>query len=118
MDNQELVEVNSEIERINSRVANIELIVSSIEGLAEKGLEAFTKHLDHKEEIQQKEIELQNTIHKRSVVIVGATVVGVVALVFTAMLLGEKELVKTILTSSLAVGAGFGVKSALNKSKG
>ena len=125
---QELVEVNNEIERINDRVANIERIATTIEDLAEKGVEAFVKHMNHKEETQQKEleldnakhqreIELENTIHKRSVAIIGATVVGVVALVFTAMLLGEKELVKTILTSSLAVGAGFGIKSALNKSK-
>ncbi|NMR28082.1 hypothetical protein HH219_21635 [Pseudoalteromonas sp. NEC-BIFX-2020_015] len=126
MDNQELIEVNSEIDRINTRVENIERIAATIEDLAEKGVEAFVKHMDHKEETQQKELELdnakhqrelelENTIHKRSVIIVGATVVGVVALVFTAMILGEKELVKTILTSSLAIGAGIGIKSALNK---
>ncbi|TGV17176.1 hypothetical protein E5N72_18275 [Pseudoalteromonas sp. MEBiC 03607] len=129
MEKQELIEVNNEIERINDRVANIERIASTIEDLAEKGVEAFVKHMDHKEETQQKELELdnakhqrevdlENIIHKRSVIIVGATVLGVFALVFTAMLLSEKELVKTILTSSLAVGAGFGIKSALNKPKG
>ena len=126
MENRELIGVNSEIDRINTRVDNIERIAATIEDLAEKSVEAFVKHMDHKEETQQKELELdnvkhqrelelENTIHKRSVIIVGATVVGVVALVFTAMILGEKELVKTILTSSLAIGAGIGIKSALNK---
>ncbi|MBE9398932.1 hypothetical protein IOQ59_16860 [Pontibacterium sp. N1Y112] len=129
MEKQELVAVNAEIERINDRVANIERIASTIEDVAEKGVEAFVKHLEHKEETQQKELdlekvkhqrelELEDTVHKRSVFIISATVFCVVALVFTAMLLGEQELVKTILTSSLAVGAGFGIRSALTKSKG
>lgn len=129
MDNQELVEVNHEIERINTRVANIERIASTVEELAEKGVEAFVKHLEHKEETQQKELELEsvkhqrevdleNVMHKRSVIIICATVFCVVVLVFTAMILDQKELVKIILTSSLAVGAGFGIKAALTKSRG
>lgn len=97
---QELVEVNNEIERINNRVANIERIASTIEGLAEKGVEAFCKHLEHKEETQQKELEvenikhqreteLENTMHKRAVFIIAATVLCVVGLVFVAIILAE-----------------------------
>tara|TARA_R110001583_G_scaffold6774_10_gene34069 strand:+ start:2816 stop:2977 length:162 start_codon:yes stop_codon:yes gene_type:complete len=52
-------------------------------------------------------------MHKRSVIIIEATFFGVVALVFTAMLLGEIVLVKTILTSSLALGTGFDKKADL-----
>lgn len=129
MKEKELIEVNNELNRINDRVANIEQIATTIENLAEKGFEAFVKHMDHKEETQQKELELDNakhqreieledTLHKRSVVIIGVTVMGIIGLVLTAMLIGEKELVKTILTSSFAVAAGFGIKSALKKSKG
>ncbi|WP_036186589.1 hypothetical protein [Marinobacterium lacunae] len=125
MEKQELMEVNSEIERINHRVANIERVAATIEEIADKGVDAFCKHLKHKEETQkktlelesakhQREIELENTVHKRSIFIIGATVLGVVVLVLTAMLLGQIELVKTILTSSFAVGAGFGLKVALS----
>ena len=128
MDNKDLIEVSNEIERINDRVANIERIASTIEDLAEKGVEAFCKHLEYKEEAQEKElalesakhqreIDLENKIHKRSVLITSITVLCVVLLVFTAMVLGQTELVKTILTSSFAVGAGFGLRTALTKSK-
>ncbi|MGD8113201.1 hypothetical protein [Vibrio sp. TRT 17S01] len=127
-DKQELVEVNNEIERINSRMDNIERIASTVEDLAGKGVEAFCKHLEHKEETQQKELEieslkhkreleLEDTMHKRAVFIVAATVLCVVGLVFTAMILGQTDLVKTILTSSFAVGAGFGLKAAITKGK-
>ena len=126
MKNKELVEVNHEIELINNRVENIEQIASTIEELAEKGFEAFNKHLEHKEEIKQKElinenlrhereVELESKIHKRSIMILSFAVFCIVTLVFTALLLGEKEVVKIILTSSLAVGAGFGLKASLTR---
>ncbi|MFS1504162.1 hypothetical protein BCU13_012215 [Vibrio lentus] len=129
MEKQELIEVNNQIEHINQRVANVERIASTVEHLAEKGTDAFIKHLEHKEELQEKElelesvkhkreIELENDMHKRSIIIIASTVFSIVLLVFTAMVLGQTELVKIILTSSFAVGAGFGLKAALTKSKG
>lgn len=128
MEKQELVAVNSEIDKINDRVEKIERIARTVEDVVEKGVEAFVKHLEHKEETQQKELDLEqvkhqreldleNAVHKRSVFIISGTVFCVVVLVFTAMLLGEHELVKTILTSSLAVGAGFGIRSTLTNTK-
>lgn len=125
-ENHELLEVNNEIERINNRVANIERIAATVEDLAGKGVEAFCQHLEHKEEIQRKEleqenakhereVELENTMHKRSIQIVGTVVLCIVLLIFTAMILGQNDLVKTILTSSLAIGAGVGLKAAFSK---
>lgn len=124
---QELLKVNSEIERINDRVANIERIATTVEDLAEKGVEAFCQHIAHKEESQQRElelesekhkreIELENAMHKRAIQIIGVSALCIVILVFTAMTMGQNELVTTILTSSFAIGAGFGLKSALGKS--
>ena len=126
--NKDIARVNGEIERINDRVANIEKVAETIEDLAEKGVEAWTAHLRHKQDNQYKkheieidkhkrELDLEDKVHRRSMLVIGFATLTLVGLVLTAMLLGQIELAKTILTSSFAIGAGFGLKSVLSKSK-
>lgn len=124
----ELVEVNQELEKINGRVNNIEQIASTIETLAEHGLESWDKYLTQKDEQEkrnaelaqiqhQRELELEDKIHKRSIVILGIFVSFIFLLILVALLKEQNELVKIILTSSFAVAGGAGLVSLFKKNK-
>jgi len=128
MKENELVEVNHELEKINSRVNNIEKIASTVEKLAEHGFESWSKYLSQKDEQEkrnaelkqiqhQRELELEDKIHKRSIIILGVFVSSIFLLILVAMLKEQTELVKIILTSSFALAGGAGVVSLFKKNK-
>lgn len=128
LEKQTLVEVNHEIERINEKVKNIEQIASTIETLAEHGLESWDKYLTQKDEGEkreadisltkhQRELELENLVHKRSMIILGGCLISVVLLILVAMLKDQNELVKIILGSTLAVAGGAGITNMFKKNK-
>lgn len=123
-----MVEVNHELEKINGRVNNIEQIASTIETLAENGLQSWDKYLTQKDEQEkrnaeleqtqhQRELELEDKTHKRSIVILAIFVSFIFLLILVAMLKEQNELVKMILTSSFAVAGGAGVVSLFKKNK-
>lgn len=110
----------AQIERLDTRLKQIERIAGTVESIAENGFAAATKYLESKAETErkqaeaedaqhQREIELQDRLHKRSVVVLSLIVFVVFVLVITAMFMGQFELVKIILGSSLAVAGGAGM---------
>ena len=110
----------AQIERLDSRLKQIEKIAETVESIAENGFAAATKYLESKaekdrkeaeaaDEQHQREIELQDKLHKRSVVVLSLIVVVVFILVVIAMVMGQFDLVKIILGSSLAVAGGAGI---------
>ena len=128
MKDQELLEVNHEIERINEKVKNIEQIANTIEKLAEHGLESWDKYLIQKDEREkrdaglasakhERELELESKVNKRAMIILGGSIFSVVLLILVAMLKDQNELVKIILTSSLAIAGGAGITNMFKKSK-
>lgn len=110
----------AQIERLDSRLRQIEKIAETVESIAENGFAAATKYLESKAESErkeaetadaqhQREIEFQDKLHKRSVVALSLIVLAVFTLVVIAMFMGQFELVKIILGSSLAVAGGAGI---------
>lgn len=110
----------AQIERLDNRLKQIEKIAETIESVAEKGLEAATKYFESKAERERqdaesadaqhkREIELQDNKHKRSIVVLSIIVTWIFILVFAALYVGQYELVKIILGSSLAVAGGAGL---------
>lgn len=110
----------AQIERLDSRLKQIEKIAETVESITKGGLEAATKYLESKAETErqaaeranaqhQREIELQDRQHKRSIVVLSLMVLVVFSLVVICMFMGQFDLVKIILGSSLAVAGGVGV---------
>ena len=110
----------AQIEKLDNRLKQIEKIAETVESITEKGLAAATKYLESKAETErqeavaanaqhQREIELQDKQHKRSVLVLSLTVLVVFTLVVIAMFMGQFDLVKIILGSSVAVAGGAGI---------
>jgi hypothetical protein len=110
----------AQIERLDNRLKQIEKIAETVESITEKGLEAATKYFESKAELERqdaetadaqhkREIELQDKKHQRSVIVLSIITTLVFILVFAAMYMGQYELVKIILGSSLAVAGGAGL---------
>lgn len=110
----------AQIERLDSRLKQIEKIAETVESITGKGLIAATKYFEKKAEQDRieaeaadaqhlREIELQDKLHKRSVSMLSLIILVVFVLVITAMVMGQFELVKIILGSSLAVAGGAGM---------
>ncbi len=121
-----LVDVNHEIEVLSEKVQSIERIASTIESLAESGVEAFTKYMESKTKNKEKELnlklhqhekelELQDKAHKRMAIVLVIVLASIVGLLLAAMLTNRDELVAIILNSSLAIGAGAGLTSLFRK---
>ena len=128
LDNKDNIEINHELERINDRVKNIEQIATTIESLADHGLKSWEKYLDQKNErekreadvqvkLHEKEIEVEDRKHKRSIIVLFICIFIVFILLLTAMIIGQYDLVKVILGSSLAVAGGAGITSMLKRGK-
>jgi len=110
----------AKIESLDSRLKQIEKIAETVESITKGGLEAATKYLESKAETErqaaekanaqhQREIELSDRQHKRSVIVLSLIVLSVFTLVTICMFMGQFELVKIILGSSLAVAGGAGM---------
>jgi len=65
----------------------------------------------------QREVDLQDKLHKRSVVVLFGVVSLVFVLLIYAMVLKEFDLVKIILGSSLAVAGGAGIANLFKGKK-
>ncbi len=125
---KDVVEINYELERINDKVQNIERIAGTIESLADSGLKSWEKYLQQKDErekreaelkrlVHEKEIEAEDKKHKRAVTILGGSILIVFILLLTAMLIAQYDLVKVILSSTLAVAGGAGITTMFKKEK-
>lgn len=118
----------AQIERIDTRLRQIEKIAETVESITEKGLEAATRYLENKAETDrqaaeaanaqhQREIEVQDKQHKRSVIVLSLIVLVVFSLIVIAMLMAQFELAKIILGSSLAVAGGAGITNLFRGSR-
>lgn len=124
----EIVEINYEIDRINDRVKSIERVAKTVEALAESGLKSWDKYLQQKNEreireaelkkkLHEKEIESEDKKHKRSTIVLSGSMLIVFVLLMTAMVIGQYELVKVILSSTLAVAGGAGIATMFKRNK-
>lgn len=118
MHETELQEVKkSNIEQLDVRMRNIEKVAQTIENVTENGFASANEYLKNKAEQEKLDLELEDRQHKRSIWILGCVVVALFALLMTAMLLKQFELVKIILGSALAVGSGAGITSLFKRKK-
>lgn len=108
--NQELpMPHQTEIVEIDQRLRNVEQIVDVVKHVSDKAVDSWAKYLEQKTQQAEKESTLADFQHKRST----GVLVYVVSLVFMlcviALFKEQYELVKLIIGSSLAVGAGAGL---------
>lgn len=110
----------AQIERIDTRLKQLEKVAETVESITKNGLDAATKYFESKAEKDRqeaeaadarhrREIELQDKIHKRSTLALSLITFFIFVLVVAAMYLGQVELAKIILGSSLAVAGGAGI---------
>lgn len=107
----------AELISFDQRLQNIEKITSTIDNVTGKALESWAHYLEQKNESHKREIETQNTQHKRASYILLTSIVLVFILLMSAMLKGQYDLVKIILGSSLALAAGAGISTAFMSKK-
>ncbi len=111
--NQEAPPVEVEVKQFDERIRNVERVVDMIKGISDKAFELGTDYLIKKTEYEQRQQELDDTQHKRSVSLIVFAITVVFVLCMTALLENQVDLVRLFINSSLAAAAGMGVTSLL-----
>ena len=97
---------------------NTKLLEQGVEYLRDsinKGVDAWAKTQDSKLALERQEKEIGDIQHKRSTYLLAAIIVVIFALSVIALLKNQFELVKWILGSSFAAGAGAGLREILKR---
>ena len=116
--NKELaIPQQTEILEIDQRLRNVEQIVDVVKRVSDKAVDSWAKYLEQKTQHAEKECALADTQHKRSTGVLVYVLSLVFALCVVSLLKEQYELVKIIIGSGLAVGAGVGL-STLFKGRG
>lgn len=108
-DKELVVPQRTEIVEIDQRLRNVEQIVDVVKHVSDKAVDSWSKYLEQKAQQAEKELALADAQHKRS----SGVMVYVISVVFILCIISlfkeQYELVKLIIGSSLAVGAGAGL---------
>ncbi len=102
---------------IAKRLENVEKVVDVIEHLSARAADSWKHYLQEKATSDEKAQILDDRQNKRAVFIVCYSITSVGALCILALWKDQYELVKLILSSSLALAAGAGVTSVWKKSR-
>ena len=112
-----LVPRQTEIVEIDQRLRNVEQIVDVIKHVSDKAVDSWGKYLEQKTQQAEKESAFADSQHKRSAGVLVYVVSLVFVLCIVSLLKEQYELVKLIIGSSLAVGAGAGLQSIFKVKK-
>ncbi len=112
-DNENIVPLNVEVERFDQRIKNVEKIVEMIRGISDKAFELGTDYLVKKTESEQRQQELDDNQHKRSIYLLTFAISVIFVLCLAALFQNQFELVKFFINSGLAIAAGTGIASLL-----
>jgi hypothetical protein len=111
----QIVPEKNKLTEIDTRIHNLEKLYDTIENVMEGAIDTYNKYLIQKTESEKQSQTFEDNQHKRgSWVIVYALTVIIVFCVF-CLFKEQYELIKLILTSSFAVGAGAGLSSIWSK---
>lgn len=108
----------TEIVEIDQRLRNVEQIVDVVKHVSDKAVDSWSKYLEQKSQQADKELALADAQHKRSSVVMAYVISVVFILCVIALFKDQYELVKIIIGSSLAVGAGAGIRTLFRGKKG
>ena len=100
---------------IDRRLENIEKMMGVAENVAEKAIETWENNQKRKSENELKDLLYRNEQHKRTGNILIGIILAIFILCLVSMFMKQFDLVKLILSSSLAVGAGAGLTSFLQR---
>ena len=109
--------VRVEVEQIDKRVTNVEKITETVGALLSAAITSANDYLKKKNEIEERQLELEHIQHKRGVYLLAFAIGVLFVLIMTAMLLAHAELVSSLVTSSLALAAGAGLMSFIKPSR-
>jgi hypothetical protein len=112
-----LVPSRQTIVEFDQRLKNIEKMVEVVKHVADKGISEWGEQQERKAENERLHQEIHDGQHKRATWVFAGIVGVIFILCFTSLLKGEYELVKWILGSSFALGAGAGLTSLLQRPK-
>lgn len=113
--NQETNNESFSVVQIDKRITNIEKGIESIEKVASEALGSWFENKKQQVELEREKDILFDTQHQRVTNLVKILISGVFILTIIALLFKEYELVKWILSSSFAVGAGAGITNLIKK---
>ncbi len=100
---------------IDRRLTNIEKAIESFESVAVEAIAKWSENKKQQVELERGKDKLNDSQHKRVTILVMILIAVVFVLTLIALLFNEYELVKWILSSSFAVGAGAGITSFIKK---
>ena len=110
---EEATPVEVEVRQFDERIKNVERVVDMVKGISDKAFELGTEYLIKRTEYDQRQQELDDSQHKRSVYLLVFAITVVFVLCMTALLEKQVDLVRLFINSGLAAAAGMGVTSLL-----
>lgn len=106
----------AEMREVGARLNHLERIHDTVIHIADAALERFSEWAEQDASLRKEAQQNEDKAHKRVSTVLAYVVTLVFILSLSALLKSQYELVKLILTSSIAVAAGAGV-TALIRSK-
>lgn len=99
------------IVEIDQRLKNIEKIVDVVKHVSDRAVESWNKNLEQKTQQAEKEAALVDAQHRRSTMVLVYVISTILILCLVSLFKEQYELVKIIIGSSLALGAGAGMSA-------
>lgn len=115
IENDKLVEKSYQVVEIDKRLFNIEKTIESLESIAVEGITKWSDNKKQQIELEKEKQKINDTQHKRATKIIVIVITVVFILSLMALIYQQYDLVKWILSSSFAVGAGAGISNMLKK---
>lgn len=103
--------------QVAKRLQNIEQLIETVRQVADKGVEAWSQSLKLKAESEEHARTVEDGQHRRVCWLLAYACALVVGLASFSLLKGQYELVRLILSSSLALAAGAGLNSLFRPEK-
>lgn len=113
--NDKIQEQQYPVVEIDKRLLNIEKAIESFESVAVEAIEKWSENKKQQVELEREKDVLNDSQHKRVTTLIMILIAVVFILTLISLLYKEYELVKWIMTSSFAVGAGAGITSLIKK---
>lgn len=110
-DDNLVVQQRSEMVEIDQRLKSVEQIVEVVKHVSDKAVDSWSKYLEQKSQQAEKELALTDAQHKRSSGVMVYVISVIFILCVISLLKEQYDLVKLIIGSSLAVGAGAGLNT-------
>ncbi len=106
-----------ELTQVARRLENIERLVETVEHVADKGVESWNEYLKQKSSGEEHARKLEDLQHRRVCWVLSYACALVFGLAGFSLWKDQYELVRLILSSSLAVAAGAGLTAVLRGSR-